>query len=75
MKGKRNNFFFIYSCLLKKLGWNEKFIESSCMRLNSQLSDPLKESEIIAVVRNKQYHLGNDTIAERLGFTEEEKSI
>lgn len=73
LKGRRNSFFFIYVCLLKKLGWEETAIEDKCIRLNYRLAEPLGENEIMGIVKKKLYVFGNDTIAERLGFTEEEK--
>lgn len=74
IQGRRNNFFFIYSNILKKLGWSMEVIERCCMKLNHQLAEPLKESEIRGIVRKETiYAFGNDTIAEMLEFTEEEK--
>ena len=74
IQGRRNSFFFIYSNILKKLGWSMEVIERCCIKLNYQLLEPLKESEIKGIVKKeKRYAFGNDTIAEMLGFTEEEK--
>ena len=73
MVGKRHHFFFIYSLMLKELGFSDEAVEKRCFYLNDGLSTPLPDNELLRNITHKnRYLFRNKTIAEWLDFTQAE---
>lgn len=73
MKGRRHNFFLVYSVILKQLHFSRELILDRCLKMNNLLTEPIPDAEIFRIVEQEYlYQYQNQTYADLLNFTQTE---
>lgn len=73
MRGRRHNFFLIYSRVLLCLGHRSNYVTGVCEKMNKKLKEPLSSDELNQIVECKtKYIYSGEKIRKLLQFTDEE---
>lgn len=74
----RNNFCFVYYCMLKSAGFDREKVEAELAAFNSEFKKPMRSNELkstLSSAMRKDYKISSNAMIKILGITNDEETL